>query len=136
MSALDEIKRDAEGIALLVDWLGDGGKPVTAAQSEHRASVCTTLDLGQPCQLNVEPNWWDRMKNAVAETIRKELAIKRRLNYSTSRDSSLHMCKACGCCLPLKVHVPPKHIRAHTSPEVEAKFPPGCWIKKELSNET
>lgn len=133
MSALDEIKGDIEGVSLLLDWLGNSdGQAVPAQLAEWRASVCTAGNLGQPCRFNTAPNWWHTIKSAIAETIRKELALKHQLSYRTSRDSSLHMCKVCGCCLPLKVHVPIRHIKEHTPDSLE--FPAYCWIKREIGN--
>jgi hypothetical protein len=135
MNVLDEIRNDAAGAALLADWLGEGGEPVDIRLAEWRSSTCAAGNLSQPCQFNIEPKWWERMKNSVAETIRKQLEIKNKIKLRTSRDDSIFMCQRCGCALPLKVHVPLKHIREHTRPELIDKLPWWCWIKRELSYE-
>jgi hypothetical protein len=117
---------------LLADWLGEGGEVVDCKLSTYRALHCVAGHAGDTCPFNVEPNWWDKVKNTIAETIRGQLAVKNEKAVATRFDPSLHMCKICGCCLPLKVHVPIKHIAAHTPPQVEEKFPSWCWIRREL----
>lgn len=131
MSFLSRFKDDAEGIALLKDWLGDGGKIVPPNKSIGRAEACVNHE-GKPCPENVEPGWWDRFKMKVAEIIRKQLELKSRLGIKVPQEKDLAMCRVCGCCLPLKVHVPIEYIAEHTNVKVREKFPPWCWIKKEL----
>ena len=135
MNVLEEIKNDAAAMPLLVDWLGNGGKPVAHELAEKRAAVCTALRYSdKACPFNVEPRWWERFKMKVAEVIKDQLAIKNKMGVWVSVESELNMCKACGCCLPLKVHVPIEHIRDHTRPETFQKFPSWCWITKELQD--
>lgn len=132
MSIIDEIRNDANGAALLADWLGDGGHTVDPGRADWRASVCAAGSLGQPCTNNVEPKWWERVKNDVADAIKSELEIRNRIGLTVKHEGSIHMCKACGCCLPLKVHVPIEHIAKHTSQSVKDKLPQFCWMKKEM----
>lgn len=132
MNFLARLKDDAEGLALLKDWLGDGGKIVPPNLSIGRAETCVNTH-GKPCSENVEPGWWDRFKLAVAEVIRNQLELKTRLGIKVPQEKGLAMCRVCGCCLPLKVHVPIGYIAKHTTnPKVRERFPAHCWIKKEL----
>ncbi len=133
MNVLEEIKRDFEGAKMLSDWLGDDWRHVTREKADHRGLACLRGNGGQKCPYNVEPNWWERVKTRIAEVIRAQLAIKKKLAMTTTFDDQLHMCQQCGCALQLKVHVPIEHIKAHTSPEVLAGFPEWCWQKREIT---
>lgn len=132
MKVIDEIKNDISGLDALSDWLGDQGQPVHPIVSEHRASICVTGNQGEPCPLNVEPGWWDRVKSKIADWIRAELAIKANMNVSTRWDEQLHMCAGCGCCLKLKVHTPQRVIKDHVRQDQIAKTPSYCWMRIEL----
>lgn len=112
-------------LGLQKDWLGEGGKPVSKFQATERAFICSI------CPENQYPKWWEHSKQAIATMMRKHLEYKNQASISTERDADLHMCKVCGCCLPLKVHVPMKHIMAHTDAETLARFPENCWIARE-----
>lgn len=120
------------GIALINDWLGDSGRPVAPIVANFRAQRCLHGNNGEPCPNNVEPNWWDRIKSTIAETIRMQLEIKHRLNLTVDEETDLNMCSACGCCLKLKVWTPIDHIKEHTDQKTLDKMPNFCWIKKEL----
>ncbi len=133
MSVIEEIRNDVAGAKLLADWLGDGGFSVPASQADWRASVCSAGNLGQPCEMNVEPRWWERVKNDVADAIKAELEIRNRIGLTVKHEESIFMCRGCGCCLKLKVHTPIEHIAKHTPKSQIDKMPPFCWIKKELS---
>ena len=133
MKILDEIKQDMTGAALLRDWLGDDGIPVNEMIAEFRAQRCIMGNDGEPCPLNSHENWWDKVKHAVADWIRAQLSLKHKMNISLADDPHLHMCSACGCCLKLKVWVPNKHLRDHTSKEVLDKTVSYCWMRKELT---
>lgn len=125
MKILNEIANDLAGVSLLHDWLGTGAVPVEHKLAEHRADICRT------CTENVEPRWWERVKVQVADIIKAELNIKNSMNVTVSGEDELHMCKICGCCIPLKVHTPITHIKEHTPPNTMKMFPVWCWIKKE-----
>jgi len=133
MNLLEEFRNDVEGLELLRDWLGEGTSPVSEIKALHRACVCASGNQGKPCPLNLEPNWWDRVKSMIANTIKMELEMKQHLKLETCLDESLSMCGACGCCLRLKIWTPIEHIKAHLSPENLAKTPEFCWMRKELN---
>ncbi len=125
MSLLGKLLLDAKGVALLKDWLGEGGEPVPRTQASDRAWICDT------CPNNQFPNWWEKVKEAVAAVIRRQLEIKHEAGLRVEAEDRLHLCKQCGCCLKLKVHVPINHIMAHTNKETFYLFPDWCWIVKE-----
>ncbi len=127
MSLLAAIRRTAAGAALLTDWLGEGGDPVSQEQSNARAAICLN------CPNNKEPGWWDRHSDVIASAIRRTLAIKNDLEYSVALEEDMGMCRVCGCALPLKLHVPTKHIKSHMTPELSQKYPDFCWQKTEAT---
>lgn len=132
MNPIKELKQDATGAVILADWLGEGGHPVDHEISDRRSESCLMSDNSKPCPHNTAPEWWEKPKDAIALMIRKQLAIKHRMDLYGLYEGALHMCDLCGCCLKLKIHVPIEHIRNHTDLETLAKYPDYCWIKKEL----
>lgn len=113
---------------MLRDWLGEGGHPVPNEIAAIRAAGC------HQCPKQFRGRWWDKIiKDPIAIAIRAQIAWKNEMQVSTPYDRDLEMCSVCGCCTQLKVHVPLKHILAHTPPEVFAQFPPQCWIAAEAN---
>lgn len=130
MNLAQEIAQDAQAAAILLDWLGKGGHPVPVEHAEQRAQVCAE------CSENVQPGWWDRVKGSIAAAIRQHLEVKNRLKITVPSEAKLHMCKACGCATPLKVHVPLQHLMVRISPATAHNhYPEHCWIRKEVENE-
>lgn len=123
MKLWEELKNDKAGLELLSDWLGDGGEPVHQGIAEQRALVCIQ------CPNNTAPDWWDIVKNTIADWIRNELELKSKLKMSTTNDEKIHMCKMCGCCLKLKVWTPLDYIKKHVAPEKLSEAPQFCWMK-------
>ncbi len=126
MNLLQEIRNDARGAAVLAEWIGSDGAPVPQWRAESRAGVC----IG--CPLNSSPKWWETAKHKIADAIKEHLALKNRLGLTVPRESALHMCRACGCCLPLLVHTPIIHIAHHTSGGQLEALPDYCWKKHEI----
>jgi hypothetical protein len=124
-NAVGTVKRVAAGVGVLIDWLGQGGKPVEQALAEHRANVCAT------CPKNDGGDWKSYFTGKVADKIRTQLEIKNDLSLRTSQDDKLTVCSACDCPLQLKVHTPLTHILAHTTEDVKKKLDPRCWILHE-----
>lgn len=133
MNVIEEIKNDISGAAALADWLGDSGEPVSRMVAEFRSHRCVFGDEGSPCPKNTAPNWWDKVKHKIADWIRKELELKAQMSLEVSHEQDLHMCKACGCCLRLKVWTPRVHLAKHTTQKQLAEMPNYCWLKMELS---
>jgi hypothetical protein len=124
MNLLQEFKDDAQALAILRDWLGGGGEPVTPALAQERADICWDCPQNSPVHTS-------QLKLNVARLIKQGLQIKQQVNLRTARDPDLHVCKTCRCVLSLKVWVPIRHIRAHTTDDQLTKFPAHCWIPKE-----
>jgi len=134
---LTEIQNDISGLAALRDWLGDTGEPVHSMVAEIRARPCVEGNDGKPCPMNKAPRWWNlpqNVKNLAARWIRKELELKGHMRLAVPQEKRLHMCKACGCCLRLKVWVPRLLIREHTTPKVIDQTPSYCWLRRELAD--
>lgn len=133
MNIVQEVKNDMTGVALLSDWLGGTGEPVHQMVADFRSARCLSGNDGKPCPLNVAPNWWDKVKSEIAEWIRHELELKNKLNLRVPQEENLHVCKACGCCIRLKIWTPTVHLREHVTKEQINKTPDYCWLRKELT---
>lgn len=118
------VKRVAAGVALLLEWLGSGGKAVDPVLAEKRAAVCAD------CPKNDGGDWKAYFTEPVAAKIRTQLEIKQDLQLRTAYDERLTVCSACDCPLKLKVHAPMEHILAHTSEDTKTRLDPRCWILK------
>lgn len=127
MKVLEEIRNDAAGAAILAEWVGAGGEPVSYGLANSRAMVC------EQCPMNRPAKWWETAKDSIAETIKKMLEVKNQMSLSVHNENKVGMCVACGCSIPLKVWVKMQHILPHTSQEVMDKLPRHCWIKTEGS---
>jgi hypothetical protein len=126
MNFVAELKNDLAGLATLKDWLGDSMCPVNPVKSEWRASVCA------PCLKNQPGDWFDAVKNVIADAIRSQLSLKKKINVSTSLDDRLGTCSVCSCNQRLKVHVPIEHIKKHTEEKTVKEFPAWCWVRQEI----
>jgi hypothetical protein len=119
------MKELLDGAMVLKDWLGEGAEPVASFLSERRGTVC------EICPKNQHPKWWEQATDAAAQTMKLYVEFKNDRKLTVPMESELHMCVVCKCCLPLKVHVPLRHILDHTSNEVMAALPDHCWIRNE-----
>lgn len=113
------------GVAVLIEWLGSGAKPVDASLSESRAAICVG------CPRNDGGDFTSFFTQPIAEKIRTQLEIRNDLQLRTPYDDKLTVCSACSCPLKLKVHVDLAHILNHTSEEVKQQLDPRCWITSE-----
>ena len=134
MKLLEELKNDAAGLKTLTDWLGEGLHPVSQALADHRSLACVSGNNGEPCPHNKAPRWWEKAKDSIAEHMRRQVEIQNQLEITTPFQDSLHVCELCGCCMRLKVHVPMKHIKAHTPEGRFERMPPFCWQRIEAEN--
>jgi len=111
---------------VLTSWLEDGARPVTPELATARGNICAK------CPLNIEGEWWEKyFKEPIAQTIKKWIEIKHDLHLGVPIEKDLFMCRACGCCLRLKIWEPLEYITQHTDPETIKKFVPNCWITIE-----
>jgi hypothetical protein len=115
----------ANGIATLVDWLGDGAKPVPPEVSAQRAKICST------CPMNRTAKWRELLKESFATTLLAYERLRRKHKFVTPNDKDLGVCHVCGCFLLLKVHTPLKTITDHMEESEYGEFPANCWILKE-----
>lgn len=129
---ISELRNDANGAAVLEDWLGAGGEPVPLHQAELRSGQCLYgAPNGTRCPHNRAPKWWERFfKDPIAQAIKRHIEVKQQIGLKLSKEDDLHMCARCGCCLQLKTWVPIEHIKAHHKPE--HLYPDWCWIKREM----
>ena len=115
-----DIKRAAQGTAVVLDWLTSGGAPVAQELANKRASICVS------CPKNVQGSWYTV---APAELIRETLSARKELTLETPHDGQLKSCDVCKCLMRLKVWTPLEFIVSKTKPEIMGEFPALCWIK-------
>ncbi len=125
MNLLDAIQQDAHGAATLIDWLGEGGVPVDEFAARRRAEICLS------CPKNQHGRWWEGVKNAIANAIKKQMAIKHKLELTVPYEDQLGNCNVCGCCIPLLIWCPDKQIRTNAA-EPSSSYPDHCWKKTIL----
>lgn len=118
-------RRTRTGIETLADWLGEGAVPVASELSEQRATTCSD------CPQNQSGDLMSLFTKPVSDLIIKQLEERKQLNLSTTKDDLLNVCKACGCPLKLKVHVPLSVINGKMKQPEREKLDPRCWILKE-----
>ena len=120
-AAAVNIRRAAQGTAVVLDWLTSGGAPVAQELANKRAAICVA------CPRNVEGAWYT---TAPAEVIKATLEARKDLKLETPSDAALKSCDVCKCLMRLKVWCPLTHILSKTKPEVMDEFPSHCWIAK------
>jgi hypothetical protein len=112
--------------SILREWLGAGGVPVKHETAAIRAFIC------EYCPENVAAKWWEFAKDPIAAVIRQHLQLKHEMKIFVPNEEALNMCRRCGCCIRLKVHVPIEHIKNHITPEQLAEYARACWIKNVI----
>lgn len=118
-------KKVVAGAGVLLDWLGDGAKPVSQELANKRAEICST------CPQNVKTDLTSFFTVPAANMIRQQIEIRGEMKLSTPFDAKLGICQACACPLTLKPHVQLSYILKKLSPEVRAKLDPRCWMNLE-----
>ncbi len=118
------------GVKTLNDWLESGAPEVTQELAETRAKTCVE------CPLNKAGDFSSWFTAPAASAIKKQLEKLGQRELKTSSDASLNVCEACLCPMKLKVWVPIKFIKTHTSDETLDKLRGGknCWLISELGN--
>jgi len=124
--SMTNLKRAAQGAAVVLEWLGSGATPVAQELAEKRATICVA------CPKNQEGSWFTEGPAALikksVETW-KSVTGKTDFEFKTAQGDALKSCDVCKCLMPLKVFVPLNHILEKTNAEVMAEFPANCWIK-------
>jgi len=121
------VRNAAGGGKLLLDWLGDEGKPVSAELAEQRAVTCTD------CPQNGKGDWTALFTKPASELIRRQLSLKHDLTLATPWDDLLGVCMACSCPLKLKVWAPMDHIERRMPEDVKALLDKRCWVLSEAT---
>lgn len=120
------VKAAAAGGSVLVDWLGDGARPVPIEVAQARANVCLE------CPHNRDGH---ALLNLTADTVRaiaEQMHARESLKLRVEGEENLHSCAVCRCPLKLKVHVTLATILEHTDKETLSEFPKDyCWIITE-----
>jgi hypothetical protein len=121
-----------DGAAIIIDWLGDGLKPVEQAEAQARAAVCLGRNGGVPCPHN-NPGF--KPVETIAEIIRAWSEKKNELNLSVIGEEKLHTCDVCFCHIPTKAWCPMDTISGQTPKAMFNKFaseaPKNCWMRIE-----
>lgn len=117
--------RVVSGVKVLLDWIGDGLKPVDQALGNQRASVCVACPLNQPTE------GIRKAIQTVGDALHSMMRAKTELKLATPHDAKLESCTACLCSTALKVWTPIAHIKKNTTKEIYDKLHPSCWIRKE-----
>lgn len=131
------VSKMAGGFGVIVDFIGEGGNPVSPELATQRAAVCATPRIlpdgtkTERCPFNDQGDWTRYFTVPVSETIRKQLAKRIERGLSTRYDRELNVCEICSCPLKLKVHVPQDYIDQRMPAAVKKDLQesaPWCWI--------
>jgi hypothetical protein len=123
-----KVGRVSAGVGLMIDWLGDGLKPVDQQLAEDRAKVCVRCPHNLPASAIQ-----GAITGAVASGVHKLMEEKAEMKLRTSDDDKLHTCEICGCVMSLKIWAPADHIKKHTPDDVLNRLPAFCWVRREIS---
>lgn len=113
------------GVGVLLDWLGEGAKPVDAGLAETRARICSDCPQNQPGDLT------SFFTAPASDMIRKQIEMKYEMKLETPFDSKLGVCRICACPLRTKTWTPIEHVLKHLKPELKTQLPDFCWMIKE-----
>ena len=115
------------GVGMIRDlWLGDSLKPVSPELSEKRAQVCVVCP-----RHDGDKEFIDKLTAEAAKGVRALMQAKYDMELKTSVDDKLGMCRACGCVLPLKVHVSLEVAKKKLKPGDFEQLHETCWIRHE-----
>ncbi len=115
-------KQTVQGAEILSEWIGEGSRPVAQELADTRSLVCLKCPKN-----NMDPS----LTATLGEGIKKTIELRNSLGLKSKQESNIGTCDACGCYLPLKVWVPPRHL----SDTNDAEFPDYCWNATESHKE-
>ncbi len=124
-SLVASLKSIPFGAKTLLDWVGDGGRPVDQFLANARAKTCVE------CPENKNAGFFQRILASVANAIKEQTEIKTALDLKVDNEDKLQTCAVCQCHLRLKVWVPMKHILKSTDERMLSQFPKNCWVLTE-----
>lgn len=113
------------GVQTYLDWLGEGGQPVTKKLATERGAICLQ------CPQNKKGDWKTFFTEQVSSGIMKMFGMIHDLKLETQHDEKLGVCDICLCPLKAKVWAPLTHIKRNIPEKVLFELPGFCWIKKE-----
>lgn len=121
------------GIPVLINWLGEGLKPVLPELAVARAAICAgdPNDPQSKCPQNKLGDWKHWFTGPIAATLKLQMQIKNHMKLFTPSDGRLNVCAACACELKLKVWTPLKHIKEHLEDDMRRRLDERCWILHE-----
>lgn len=123
----EKVSRVSAGIGLMIDWLGDGLKPVEQERANHRAQACVN------CQFNQRVSVLQKVTiGTVADGVHKLMEEKAEMKLATPDDQRLFTCALCDCVLSLKVWTPTEHVKKHTDEKLFQTLPAHCWVRREI----
>lgn len=125
MKLFERLHAYGVGARTLLDWLGEGGMPVTQEKADSRAAVCCS------CPSNKPGDWLDRMAAEVAAGVMAQRRAKLAMGLRVRQEDNLHHCEVCHCHLPTKIWVPFDVIEARTTMATWKALPSHCWMVKE-----
>ena len=108
---------------------GFGRNPPPQEVAQDRSDICTGRLSGVPCPNNHKGSF--SLTAQASSIIHAQRQRKLELKLAVEGESSLGVCRTCGCYLPLKVWFDSQTILDYTTDFTIAKFPDFCWIKKE-----
>lgn len=123
--AVAAVEKVVAGAGVMVDWLGDGLKPVSQELANARATVCSTCPNNQPKDL------LSFFTVPASDLIRQQIEIKNEMKLATPFDEKLGICVVCACPLRTKVWSHMEHVLKHLKPDVKSQLPGFCWMVKE-----
>ena len=126
-AVVDKAKKAVAGVGVILEWLGDGLKPVIQKVANERAAICIS------CEFNREATGLQAAYENVADGLKLLMNAKADMKLATPYDDQLKTCQQCDCSLKLKVWAPMEHVKNHTSEKVLSTLPPHCWIRKGVT---
>lgn len=128
-AAVAGVSKAKAGVALMIDWLGQGLKPIEQNEAQARADICLQ------CPENQDGGFFQKIDAVAAQQVKKLVEIKNDLKLSVKGEENLKSCLKCDCWNPLSVFAPMDMVLKHISPEVLKTVPTKCW-KVTKQNET
>ena len=127
MNILEQAKKIPHGIAVITDWIGDGGEVVHPLEAQRRADICNQ------CPRNVQGF---SVAKPVAAAIKKFLGVKNKLNLTVKGEKTLGHCSVCTCVNKLQIWQPAQQVSDEMTVDEIRLLPVGCWKLKTLTEIT
>jgi hypothetical protein len=123
MNIIEQAARLANGMQVIMEWLGEGAVTVSQEEAQRRADICLA------CPMNTHSG---TVTEAVARAVKHQVEIKNQLNLRVQGEQKLGKCAACLCETKLKIWLPLERIKP-TAEELPA-FDQSCWLRETIKN--